>query len=168
MPERSSPLTRKLFLTSYSTTNATADGGGHEDSKPGPPPIQVLLTESAGRGVFGTRRIGSGELIHTAKPVVSHPSLSSLHKVCHFCLKTLVGKATVSPAQTVAFCSEECSKHAKGYYEVEKHANWSAFDDHCRTQGLKYPLLVKRFACMVISGVVSADSLDNLLFYLLK
>ncbi|KAK3019407.1 hypothetical protein RJ639_004657, partial [Escallonia herrerae] len=30
------------------------------------------------------------------------------------------------------------------------------------TQGLKYPLLVKRFACMVISGVATADSLDIL------
>ncbi|CAK9177185.1 unnamed protein product [Ilex paraguariensis] len=31
-----------------------------------------------------------------------------------------------------------------------------------RTRGLKYPLLVKRLACMVISGVASADCLDIL------
>lgn len=31
-----------------------------------------------------------------------------------------------------------------------------------RAQGLKYPLLVKRLACMVISGFAAADSLDIL------
>lgn len=31
-----------------------------------------------------------------------------------------------------------------------------------RERGLKYPLLVKRLACMVISGAVSSDLLDIL------
>ena len=31
-----------------------------------------------------------------------------------------------------------------------------------RTRGLKYPLLAKRLACMVISGATSAESLDIL------
>lgn len=47
----------------------------------GPPPIRVSLTESAGRGVFATREIAAGELIHSATPVVVHPSLSLLDKV---------------------------------------------------------------------------------------
>lgn len=44
-------------------------------------PIRVGITSSAGRGVFATRDIDHGELIHTAEPVVAHPSLTSLHKV---------------------------------------------------------------------------------------
>ncbi|MFS8033464.1 putative [histone H3]-lysine(4) N-trimethyltransferase [Helianthus anomalus] len=51
-----------------------------EPSRPSPPSIQVLLTESAGRGVFATRSIEPGQLIHTAKPFVSHPSISSIDK----------------------------------------------------------------------------------------
>ena len=31
-----------------------------------------------------------------------------------------------------------------------------------RARGLKYPLVVKRLACMVISGMASADSVDIL------
>lgn len=60
------------------------------------------------------------------------------------------------------FCSEECRDQAKGFYEVEKKADWSAFVAYCRARALKYPLLAKRLACMVISGVASADSLDVL------
>ncbi|KAA8518327.1 hypothetical protein F0562_015790 [Nyssa sinensis] len=48
------------------------------------------------------------------------------------------------------------------FYEVEKKADWSSYNDYCCTQGLKYPLLVKRLACMVISGVASSDSLGIL------
>lgn len=35
-------------------------------------------------------------------------------------------------------------------------------DDHCSLRGLKYPYMVKRLACMVISGAVAADCLDIL------
>ncbi|KAJ6698524.1 HISTONE-LYSINE N-METHYLTRANSFERASE SMYD3 [Salix purpurea] len=62
----------------------------------------------------------------------------------------------------VAFCSQECKDNAKVFYEVETKADWLAFDDYCRNKGLKYPLLVKRLACMVISGAASAESLDIL------
>ncbi|KAJ0805721.1 putative [histone H3]-lysine(4) N-trimethyltransferase [Helianthus annuus] len=93
-----------------------------EPSRPSPPSIQALLTESAGRGVFATRSIEPGQLIHTAKPF----------------------------------------EQAKGFYEVEKEADWSTFVAHCRNRGLKYLFLAKRLAYMVISGVTSADSLDIL------
>ncbi|KAJ6746093.1 HISTONE-LYSINE N-METHYLTRANSFERASE SMYD3 [Salix koriyanagi] len=92
----------------------------NKPSRLDPPPIRVALTESAGRGVFATRKIG------------------------------------------VAFCSQECKENAKVFYEVETNADWLAFDDYCRNKGLKYPLLVKRLACMVISGAASAESLDIL------
>nr|XP_043613744.1 histone-lysine N-methyltransferase ATXR4 [Erigeron canadensis] len=127
---------------------------------PPPPPIQVLLTESAGRGVFATRNIQPGELIHTAHPLVSHPSLSLIHKVCYFCLKHTSPKHPQVP--NVLFCSEDCKKQAMDFYEVEKEADWSAFVAHCQLRGLKYPLLAKRLACMVISGKFDANSLDIL------
>ncbi|XP_057488930.1 histone-lysine N-methyltransferase ATXR4-like isoform X1 [Actinidia eriantha] len=130
-------------------------------SRPPPPPIRVSLTESAGRGVFATRTIGSGELIHTAKPFVSHPSLSTTTSVCYLCLRKLSNR-TSSKAQCVAFCSEECEEQSKVFYEVEKQTDWSAYNDYCCSQGLKYPLLAKRLACMVISGVANAESLDIL------
>lgn len=78
-----------------------------------PPPIQVGFTESAGRGVFATRRIEAGELIHTAKPVVSHPSLSSLESVCYFCLKKLPQNIPSQTDDSVLFCSEECRKQSE-------------------------------------------------------
>jgi hypothetical protein len=42
----------------------------------GPPPIRVALTDSAGRGIFATRPIAAGEVLHSA-----HPSRSLLHEV---------------------------------------------------------------------------------------
>ncbi|PWA79183.1 SET domain protein 38 [Artemisia annua] len=151
---------KKLIQTThffFSTNNHH----GPKTNHPSPPPIQVLLTESAGRGVFATRKIEPGELIHTAKPIVSHPSLASVDKVCYFCLKSVV-KGSGFECREALFCSEECREEAKGFYEVEKKADWSAFVAHCRIRGLKYPLLAKRLACMVISGVTSAGSLDIL------
>ncbi|XP_041026244.1 histone-lysine N-methyltransferase ATXR4 [Juglans microcarpa x Juglans regia] len=141
------------FFTS-STANKNED-----PVRPAPPPIRVSLTESAGRGVFATRRIGAGDLIHTARPLVAHPSLSTTHSVCYFCLRKL--KAT-SQTQAIQFCSEECEEQSMVFYNVERRANWSDYDNYCRTHGLKYPLLVKRLACMVISGVAAADSFDIL------
>jgi hypothetical protein len=40
--------------------------------------------------------------------------------------------------------------------------SYSLILSSCRNKGLKYPLLVKRLACMVISGAASAESLDIL------
>ncbi|KAL5720307.1 Histone-lysine N-methyltransferase atxr4 [Ranunculus cassubicifolius] len=134
----------------------------HYYSTQPPPPIQVSLTESAGRGVFATRRIGAGDLIHTAKPLISYPSLSLIHCVCYFCLKKIGTVAAPRVPNTVKFCSHQCKTLAKDFYDVEGHVDWSAYDAHCRTRGLKYPLLMKRLACMVISGATSADCLDIL------
>lgn len=44
-------------------------------------PIRVGHTLDAGRGVYAIRNIAHGELIHTADPVVAHPSIASLDKV---------------------------------------------------------------------------------------
>ncbi|XP_021769770.1 histone-lysine N-methyltransferase ATXR4-like [Chenopodium quinoa] len=127
----------------------------------GPPPIRVDITESAGRGVFATRRIEAAELIHTAKPVISHPSLSKIDCVCYLCLKKLKF-SNDSQTRVDRFCSEECHQEAKAYYELEKKADWSDYHKYCRNLGLKYPLLVKRLACMVIAGAASADCIHIL------
>ncbi|WCJ34087.1 Histone-lysine N-methyltransferase ATXR4 [Euphorbia peplus] len=58
--------------------------------------------------------------------------------------------------------SGECKHNAKVFYDVEMKVDWSAFDEYCRNQALKYPLIVKRLACMVMSGAASAESLDIL------
>ncbi|KAK9079185.1 hypothetical protein SSX86_000855 [Deinandra increscens subsp. villosa] len=148
-------------LLTSATTTTTGDRRSSSPNQPPPPPIQVLLTESAGRGVFATRSIEPGQLIHTAKPLVSHPSISSVDKVCYLCLKN-TPKCSEFQVEKVVFCSEECREQAKGFYEVEKEADWSALIAYCRTRGLKYPFLAKRLACMVISGVTSAECLDIL------
>ncbi|XP_057984082.1 histone-lysine N-methyltransferase ATXR4 isoform X1 [Malania oleifera] len=148
---------KSLFACFFFTT-----GTEPTRPQPSPPPIRVSFTESAGRGVFATRRIGAGDLIHTAKPLVSHPSLSAVHGVCYFCLKKLPNTSSDSQPQCVQFCSQECREQSTVFYEVERKADWSIYDNYCRIRGLKYPLLVKRLACMVISGVASADCLDIL------
>ncbi|MQM21205.1 hypothetical protein Taro_054241 [Colocasia esculenta] len=83
----------------------------------GPPPVRVSLTETAGRGVFATRPIGAGDLIHTASPVVAHPSTSLLHKVCYYCLRRRGGddaSALSGPSDTEHFfCSERCREQSK-------------------------------------------------------
>lgn len=94
-----------FFCTSINEEGRTAPT--ENPIPPGPPPVRVALTESAGRGVFATRRIGAGELLHTAKPLVSHSaSLSTLQRVCCFCLRKLGNR-------NVSFCSEECEERAK-------------------------------------------------------
>ncbi|KAJ4823883.1 Histone-lysine N-methyltransferase atxr4 [Turnera subulata] len=148
---------REIQVSSFSTAAAEEE----KPAPPGPPPpIRVSVTESAGRGVFATRRIGAGDLIHTAKPLLTHPSLSANNAACYFCLRKLTPGE--SQGQTVAFCGQDCKEKAKVFYDVEAKADWAAFDEYCRTQGLKYPLLVKRLACMVLSGAAAADSLDIL------
>ncbi|KAG4991158.1 hypothetical protein AAZX31_09G098000 [Glycine max] len=135
------------FYSSFSTTTSSP-----------PPPIRVALTESVGRAVFATRPIASGDLIHTATPTVCHPSSSSARAACYSCLAALPH----SQSQGIPFCSQRCHQRSKGYYDVEMKANWVAFNDYCWTRGLKYPFLVKRLVCMVISGDARSDTLDIL------
>ncbi|XVF75989.1 hypothetical protein PTKIN_Ptkin13bG0231600 [Pterospermum kingtungense] len=156
-----SPNPLVSFCCTAATTTTPSNKNETPSSAPAPPPIRVALTESAGRGVFATRRIGAGETIHTAKPIVCHPSLSSINTVCYFCLKK-IKPFTASQSQDVSCCSDKCKESSKVFYDVEKKADWLAFDDYCRTQGLKYPLLVKRLACMVASGAAPAGIIDIL------
>ncbi|XP_038904084.1 histone-lysine N-methyltransferase ATXR4 isoform X3 [Benincasa hispida] len=153
----------KSFSSPSPFSSAAGLHNADSTSPGGPPPIRVSLTDTAGRGVFATRKIGAGELIHTAKPLVAHPSLFSINHVCNFCLRNLQRNANVDfDAHRASFCSEECERHSKVFHDVEMEADWSDYDNYCREQGLKYPLLVKRLACMVISGAISSGLLDIL------
>ncbi|OMO86625.1 histone-lysine N-methyltransferase ATXR4-like protein [Corchorus capsularis] len=101
-------------VVSFSSTAVTTTTNRNEtpSSPPAPPPIRVAITESAGRGVFATRRIGAGDTIHTAKPIASHPSLSAIDTVCYFCLKRMKS-FTGSKPQGVSFCCEKCEESSK-------------------------------------------------------
>ncbi|KAH9326734.1 hypothetical protein KI387_006912, partial [Taxus chinensis] len=108
-----------------------------------PPPVRVGYTENAGRGVFATREIRSGDLIHTADPFVAHPHLSSLDKVCYYCLRRLkesfrssqwekTSANTLQDGQNeVHFCSSQCTEQAKDFYEIERKADWSLYHEQC-------------------------------------
>uniref|UniRef100_A0A453SK05 SET domain-containing protein n=1 Tax=Aegilops tauschii subsp. strangulata TaxID=200361 RepID=A0A453SK05_AEGTS len=123
--------------------------------------VRVALTDSAGRGVFATRPIATGEVLHSAQPLVTHPSRSLFHEVCYRCLKRKAGKGDDSRGDCY-FCSDACREHAEGFHGIQKKVDWSLLDDHCSSRGLKYPYMVRRLACMVISGDVGADCLDIL------
>ncbi|CAO2833312.1 unnamed protein product [Amaranthus hypochondriacus] len=158
-----SPKFKQLISLSNSTLKfnfSTINNVGEDTIRANPPPIRVGITESAGRGVFATRRIESAELIHTAKPVISHPLLSKIDSVCYLCLRRL--NPNDSHIRVEPFCSQECQHQAKAFYELEKKADWSTYHNYCRTLGLKYPLLVKRLACMVIAGAASTDCISIL------
>ncbi|KAG1334158.1 putative histone-lysine N-methyltransferase ATXR4 [Cocos nucifera] len=101
------PVAASLSTTAtYSTTAANVRNPA---ARSGPPPIRVALTESAGRGVFATRKIGTGELIHSAQPLVTYPSYSLLHKVCYYCLRKLGQESS----RSYYFCSEDCRENSK-------------------------------------------------------
>lgn len=106
-PFPSASSSSSFAAATFSTTPEHENPG-----RPGPPPIRVALTESSGRGVFATRKIETGELLHTAKPILSHPSLSTVQRVCYFCLRKLKNTDSSQP-QRVSYCSEECQQQAK-------------------------------------------------------
>ncbi|KAK4765244.1 hypothetical protein SAY86_026334 [Trapa natans] len=160
---QSGALLRLSYPISIAASGSRSLEAVDNAGRPGPPPIQVGLTASAGRGIFASRRITSGDLIHTASPVVCYPSLATVHSVCYFCLRRLSNAgAELRASQTVSYCSDKCKDLSKAFRQVESSADWSAHDEYCRLQGLKYPLLVKRFACMVLAGEVAANYLDIL------
>ncbi|KAG0558058.1 hypothetical protein KC19_10G001400 [Ceratodon purpureus] len=133
-------------------------------------PIRVGHTANAGRGVFAVRDIDLGELIHTADPVVAHPSLASLHKACYFCLKGIRRSVSYTESAVAAsategsptFCSSTCEESAQVFYATEQQVDWSEFHEYCSNYGVRFPLIAKRLACMVISSGTSPNSLDIL------
>lgn len=117
---RPSALTHNHLLRRFSSTSSQI----HDQSlnRIGPPPIQVLLTESAGRGVFATRKIEAGELIHTAKPFITHPTLSALASVCYLCLRKV--EIRVDCVKGGSFCSDACRQQARVCILILIQNNW--------------------------------------------
>jgi hypothetical protein len=52
-------------------------------------PVFVGQTETSGRGLYASRAIASGEVIHAAVPIVAHPTLRNLKTRCYHCLREL-------------------------------------------------------------------------------
>ncbi|KAK6941972.1 SET domain [Dillenia turbinata] len=127
--------------------SVTTESQKQQSQVASPPPIRVGFTESAGRGVFTTRSIKSVNLSTPLNPP----------NVCYLCLKKL------SPRHVVSFCSPQCRDQARVLFLFMFFLLQSSFfPGVLRNDALKYPLLVKRLACMVITGVASADCLDIL------
>ncbi|KAH9544827.1 hypothetical protein CY35_12G015400 [Sphagnum magellanicum] len=149
--------------------------------------IWLGYAPGAGRGVFAVPDIAVGDLIHTADPVVAHPALASLQKVCYYCLQGIkkqqntrrllpatMGSANIGRTSTKLspdaktghagmFCSTSCEDSAaKVFYSIEKQADWSQLHAYCSTHGLRFPLVAKRLACMVASSATSEQVLDIL------
>ncbi|PKA53585.1 Histone-lysine N-methyltransferase ATXR4 [Apostasia shenzhenica] len=124
-----SPFTRAGAAgPSFSISSTVTETSGAELG----PPVKVSITHSAGRGVFATRKIAAGDLIHTAKPIVTHPSLGVAGRVCYHCLRWL-GKDTSSGNISASyFCSQQCREESEGFFQVESIADWSVYHDHCR------------------------------------
>lgn len=67
------------------------------------------------------------------------------------------------------FCSTECRQVAwEQFYRVESAADWSCLNSHCQIGGLKFLLLARRFACMVLSKSISSNALRPLCFLEIK
>ncbi|GJN20603.1 hypothetical protein PR202_gb07999 [Eleusine coracana subsp. coracana] len=117
-----------MFLRRRLLSTASAAAGAIR----GPPPIRVALTESSSRGVFATRPVASGEHLHSAEPLLAHPSPSLHHEVCYSCLRRkAAGEERGSSGGGCYFCSDACKEHAKGFHDVGLSVDWSLFDDHC-------------------------------------
>ena len=56
-------------------------------------PVFVGQTETSGRGLYASRAIASGEVIHAAVPIVAHPTLRNLKTHCYHCLRELRARA---------------------------------------------------------------------------
>ncbi|CAD6205119.1 unnamed protein product [Miscanthus lutarioriparius] len=85
----------------------------------------------------------------------------SVVTVCYNCLRRKPGEGSASSG-VYYFCSDACRDNAKGFHDIDKNVDWSLFDYHCSSRGLKYPYMAKRLACMVISGAANADCLNIL------
>ena len=143
-------------------------------------PLVIAHTEASGRGVYAARRIPAGEVVHKAQPLVAHPTLENLDKVCYHCLARLPTDDPMSQEGWVPthgggdgggsagyFCGKKCAQAAwESYHAVETAAGNAVAPlvRHCVQHGLKFPLVAARLAAAVVSGAVSANVADPLCF----
>lgn len=138
-------------------------------------PVFVGQTPTSGRGLYANRAITAGELIHTATPVVAHPTLGNLKTSCYHCLAPLSARRKQEWVRTHAggdgggasghFCGTTCAETAWHlYHEIETAVGDAAAPlvNHCKTHGLKFPLALARLAFTTAQGSVSPNVTDNL------
>ena len=93
-------------------------------------PVFVGQTETSGRGLYASRAIASGEVIHAAVPIVAHPTLRNLKTHCYHCLRELRARARADWVAThgggdgggVAghFCGPACAQ--AGWVDLRRDA----------------------------------------------
>lgn len=138
-------------------------------------PVFVGQTEASGRGLYATRPISSGEIISRLVPLVAHPTLDNLDKVCYDCLGRLSTSDDGVPIPTHGggrgggsagfFCGKSCATAAWASYHAIETASGDSMAPlvrHCVQHGLKFPLVAARLAFKVLSGVTDATAADFL------
>ena len=138
-------------------------------------PVFVGQTETSGRGLYAARFIPAGENIHTATPLVAHPTLRNLRTNCYHCLAPLRADKKSEWIRThggndgggVAghFCGQACASSASStYHEVETAVGDAAAPlvRRCASHSLKFPLAAARLAYAVAQGSVSPTVTDAL------
>ena len=116
-------------------------------------PLVIAHTEASGRGVYAARRIPAGEVVHKAQPLVAHPTLENLDKVCYHCLARLPTDDPMSQEGWVPthgggdgggsagyFCGKKCAQAAwESYHAVETAAGNAVAPlvRHCVQHGLR-------------------------------
>ena len=138
-------------------------------------PVFVGQTETSGRGLYASRAIASGEVIHAAVPIVAHPTLRNLKTRCYHCLRELRARARADWVAThgggdgggVAghFCGRACAQAAwDAYHELETAAGdaFAPLARRCAADEVKFPLAAARLAFAAAQGSASPRAADAL------
>lgn len=139
-----------------------------------------LQVPGAGRGLFASKDIEQGMVVHEEAPMLwtSHPD--SLAATCHSCLRPLApsggsaqaGNLSSSDSSTstgssidrahgrsgssgaasrLRFCSTDCRAEAEGTWAAAAaDCNLAPLQQACRDGGDKFPLMAAQLACMQV------------------
>ena len=171
-------LSRRRASPSFADARALCS-----ESSPGPSlremtaglPVFVGQTETSGRGLYASRAIASGELIHAASPIVAHPTLRNLKTHCYHCLRELRARPRAEWVATHGggdgggmaghFCGRACAQAAwDAYHELETAAGdaFAPLARRCAADEVKFPLAVARLAFAAAQGSASPHAADAL------
>jgi SET and MYND domain-containing protein len=171
-------LSRRRASPSFADARALCS-----ESSPGPSlremtaglPVFVGQTETSGRGLYASRAIASGELIHAASPIVAHPTLRNLKTHCYHCLRELRARPRAEWVATHGggdgggmaghFCGRACAQAAwDAYHELETAAGdaFAPLARRCASHEVKFPLAAARLAFAAAQGSASPRAADAL------
>eukprot|EP00976_Prorocentrum_cordatum_P015678 314475-Prorocentrum_minimum.AAC.1 len=90
-------------------------------------------------------------------------------QVCYHCLRPLALQQHSSASEEQyarhKFCGEQCREVAlDSYLRVQSSIDLSAFEEHCRVTGVKFPLVISRLAFLCLVGQREPDALSMLCF----